>query len=96
MFQAAGVLEVAGKEGRPLMFAALRAIPVTLAVAVRHVAGLVSPRRLAEQTILRSKHWPSDGIARQAFLAAAAIAAVALLAMAVSPDHVASAKMVWS
>jgi hypothetical protein len=95
MSQAAGVLEVAGKEGRPLMFAALRAIPVTFAVAVRHVAGLVSPRRLAEHTILRSKHWPSDGIARQAFLAAAAIAAVALLATAVSPSNMVWAKVGW-
>jgi hypothetical protein len=74
------------------MLAALRPILVTLAVAVRHVAGLVSPRRLAEHTILRTKHWPSDGIARQAFLAAASIAAVALMAAtALSPD-----RMVWS
>jgi hypothetical protein len=74
------------------MLAALRPILVTLAVAVHHVAGLVSPRRLAEHTILRTKHWPSDGIARQAFLAAASIAAVALMAAtALSPD-----RMVWS
>lgn len=74
------------------MLAALRPILVTLAVAVRQVAGLVSPRRLAEHTILRTKHWPSDGIARQAFLAAASIAAVALMAAtALSPD-----RMVWS
>jgi hypothetical protein len=74
------------------MLAALRSILVTLAAAVRHVPGLVSPRRLAEHTILRSKHWPSDGIARQAFLAAASVAAVVLLAAAtVSPD-----RYIWS
>ena len=75
------------------MLAALRPIMVTLAAAARHVVGLMSPRRLAEQTILRSKHWPSDGIARQAFLAAASIAAVALLAAATlsSPD-----RYIWS
>lgn len=74
------------------MLAALRPILVTFAAAVRHVAGLVSPRRLAEHTILRSKHWPSDGIARQAFLAAASIsAAVLLLAGAASPT-----KIIWS
>lgn len=73
------------------MFAALRPVLFTLAVAVRHVAGLVSPR-LAERTILRSKHWPSDGIARHALLAAASIAAVALLvATMASPDQ-----MVWA
>lgn len=74
------------------MLAALRPTLVTLAAAIRHVAGLVSPRRLAEHTILRSKHWPSDGFARQAFLAAASIsAALVVAATALSPD-----KMIWS
>jgi hypothetical protein len=74
------------------MLAALRSILVTLAAAIRHVAGLASPRRLAEHTILRSKHWPSDGFVRRAFLAAASIGAVGLLAgTALSPD-----KMIWS
>src|SRR6266498_2071778 len=56
-----------------LMLAALRPMLVMLA-AVRHVAGLVSPRRLAGHTIHRSKHWPSDGIIRQVYLAAATTA----------------------
>lgn len=74
------------------MLAALRPILVTLVAAVHHVAGLVSPRRLAEHTVLRSKHWPSDGIARYAFLAAGSIGAAVLLAAAtVSPE-----KMIWS
>jgi hypothetical protein len=72
------------------MLAALRPILVTLAAAVSHAAG--SPRRLAERTILRSKHWPSDGIAGRVFLAAASIGAVVLLAATtVSPD-----RYVWS
>jgi hypothetical protein len=72
------------------MLVALRPMLVMLA-AVRHVAGLVSPRRLAGHTIHRSKHWPSDGIIRQVYLAAASIAVVALLTAAtVSP-----LKMVW-
>jgi len=75
-----------------MMLAVLRPILVTLAAAVRHVAGLGSPRRLAEHTIYPSKHWPSDGGIRQVYLAAASIAAVALLAAAtLSP-----AKMVWA
>lgn len=74
------------------MLAALRPILVTLAAAVSHVAGLVSPRRLAEHTILRSKHWPSDGIARQAFLAAASISAVVLLLAGVASPT----KIIWS
>jgi hypothetical protein len=74
------------------MLAVLRPILVTLAAAVRHVAGLWSPRRLAEHTIYRSKHWPSDGILRQAYLAAASIAVAALLTAALlTPD-----KMVWA
>jgi hypothetical protein len=72
------------------MVAVLRSLLVTFTIAVRHV--VVSPRRLAEATILRSKHWPSDGIARQAFLAAAAISAVVLLsASAIYPT-----KLIWS
>ncbi len=60
------------------MLAALRLILVTLATLARHVGWLVSPRRLAEQTILRSKHWPSDGFARGAALTAASVTALAL------------------
>jgi hypothetical protein len=72
------------------MVAVLRALLVISATAVRHL--VASPRRLAEATILRSKHWPSDGIARQAFLAAAAISAVVLLsASAMHPS-----KLIWS
>ncbi len=74
------------------MLAVLRPILVTSAAAARHVAGLMSPRRLAQDTILRSKHWPSDGIARQAFLVAASIsAAVLVLAGLASPT-----KVIWS
>jgi hypothetical protein len=74
------------------MLAVLRPILVTSAAAFRHVAGLMSPRRLAQDTILRSKHWPSGGIARQAFLAAASIsAAVLVLAGLASPT-----KAIWS
>jgi hypothetical protein len=74
------------------MFVVLRPVLVTLNAAARHVAGLWSPRRLAERTILRSKTWPSDGAIRQAFLAAASVAVVALLAAtALSPS-----RMVWS
>jgi hypothetical protein len=52
----------------------------------------MSPRQLARDTILRSKHWPSDGIARRAFLAAASvIAAVLLVDGAVQPN-----KVIWS
>jgi hypothetical protein len=52
----------------------------------------MSPRQLAKDTILRSKHWPSDGIARQAFLAAASIsAALLLVAGALQPQ-----KIIWS
>lgn len=66
------------------MHAVLRPIFVTLAAAVRHLA----PRRLAEHTVYRSKHWPSDGIIRVAYRAAAAsVAVVALLgALALRPD----------
>ncbi len=82
----------ADNEGRPFMLAALRPILVTLATLARHVGWLVSPRRLAEQTILRSKHWPSDGLARHAFLAAASISALALTFVAfATPD-----KFVWN
>jgi hypothetical protein len=74
------------------MLAVLRPILVTSAAAIRHVAGLMSPRQLAKDTILRSKHWPSDGIARRAFLAAASIsAAVLVCAGAVQPN-----KVIWS
>jgi hypothetical protein len=70
------------------MLAALRPFLVTIAAVIRHA----NPRRLAEHTVLRSKHWPSDGIARQAFLAAASIcAAVLLIASAIHPN-----KMIWS
>jgi len=52
----------------------------------------MSPLRLAGHTLLRSKHWPSDGIARRAFLAAASISAVVLLAAgAIQPQ-----KVIWS
>jgi hypothetical protein len=69
------------------MLAALRPLLVTIAAVIRH-----APRRLAEHTVLRSKHWPSDGIARRAFLAAASIcAAVLLIAPALHPY-----KVVWS
>jgi hypothetical protein len=67
------------------MLAVLRPILVTLAAAVRHVTGPWSPRRLVGHTILRSKTWPSDGIIRQAYLAAASIAVVTLAASALSP-----------
>jgi hypothetical protein len=73
------------------MLAVLRPILVTLAAAVRHVAGLWSPRRLAEHTVYRSKHWPSDGIIRGAYLAAASIAVVALLGAATLSPF----KMIW-
>jgi hypothetical protein len=67
------------------MVAVLRSLFVFSATAVRLLAA--SPRRLAEQ-----KHWPSDGIARQAFLTAAAISAVVLLvASAIHPN-----KLIWS
>ncbi|HEX8859009.1 MAG TPA: hypothetical protein VGC06_07940 [Actinomycetes bacterium] len=66
------------------MVAVLRSLFVLSAAAFRLAA---SPRRLAEQ-----KHWPSDGIARQAFLAATAISAVVLLAAsAIHPN-----KLIWS
>jgi hypothetical protein len=67
------------------MVAVLRSIFVLSAAAVRQL--VASPRRLAEQ-----KHWPSDGIARQAFLAAAAISAVALLAASTIHPN----KLIWS
>jgi hypothetical protein len=67
------------------MVAVLRSLFVLSAAAVR--LPIASPRRLAEQ-----KHWPSDGIARQAFGAAAAISAVVLLAAsAIHPK-----KLIWS
>jgi hypothetical protein len=67
------------------MVAVLRSLFV-LSAAAFHLL-VASPRRLAEQ-----KHWPSDGIARQAFLAAAAIGAVVLLAAsAIHPN-----KLIWS
>lgn len=70
------------------MLAALRPLLVTIAAVIR----LASPRRLAEHTILRSKHWPSDGIARPAYLAAASLcAAILLIASALQPT-----KMIWS
>ncbi len=72
------------------MLAALRLILVTLATLVRRVGWLVSPRRLAEQTILRSKHWPSDGLARGAFLAAASFGALTLFVALATPD-----KFLW-
>ena len=72
------------------MLAALRPILVTLAAAVTHAAR--SPRRLAERAILRSKHWPSDGIARRAFLTAASVSAAVLLLVATA----APARYVWS
>lgn len=69
------------------MLAALRPLLVTIAAVIRHA----SPRRLAEHTILRSKHWPSDGIARPALLAASLCAALLLIATVLQPD-----KMIWS
>jgi hypothetical protein len=74
------------------MLAVLRPIVVTSAAAARHVAGLMSPRRLAKDTILRSKHWPSDGIARRAFLAAASISAAVMLIAGVAQPT----KVIWS
>jgi hypothetical protein len=53
---------------------------------------VVSPRRLADSTILRSKHWPSDSIARRAFLAAAAVSAVVLLTASALHPY----KIIWS
>jgi hypothetical protein len=74
------------------MLAVLRPILVTFAAAIRHVAGLLSPRQLAKDAILRSKHWPSDGIARRAFLAAASISAAVLLVAGALQPH----KIIWS
>jgi hypothetical protein len=67
------------------MVAVLRSFFVLSAAVVRLL--VASPRRLAEQ-----KHWPSEGIARQAFLAMAAVSAVVLLtASAIHPN-----KLIWS
>jgi hypothetical protein len=67
------------------MVAVLRSFFVLSAAVVRLL--VASPRRLAEQ-----KHWPSDGIARHAFLAMAAVSAVVLLtASAIHPN-----KLIWS
>jgi hypothetical protein len=72
------------------MLAVLRRLLFTFAAAIRPVAGPMSPRRAVGHML--SKHWPSDGIARQAFLAAASISAVVLLAAgAINPY-----KIIWS
>lgn len=67
------------------MVAVLRSLLFVSAAAVHKL--VASPRRLAEQ-----KHWPSDGIARQAFFAAAAISAVVLLCASVAGPS----KLIWS
>jgi hypothetical protein len=72
------------------MIAVVRMLLATLLATVRRL--VESTRQLAESTILRSKHWPSDGIARRAFLAAAAISAVVLLTASAMHPY----KVVWS